>query len=377
MFRAGDAVGLSQGVASQSVTHLALHLRVNVLHVVHQVAGHHHAGLGMRGRQGLRLTQKGGSGRIVVGVRGDLGEVERQLRFPRCAPTVDHPGEELAVGAMGRDVALALIPNYPGDTERRDGVNHGVVSEARLMRPPRSRLDLCGRSPEVRVVFNDPTRRPDLGRSAAPVAVDEAHGHTQLFVESLAEEIPNGTEMHHFLGRTHHPAGRQVILRSLGGGLGNVEEPDHGVCGLRGLLLRLAQSLVARPLHVALAAANPHLADQHVLEHEFMTGLDPNGVGPTGLRGLDLGRPAPAVGSRSLPGVGGPTDRHRDGLRGSGPPPQGGIGALLQHHVRTNHRGQAHGGGERTGAQAQSSEEQDQSFHNEDRREDSKNHGEA
>ena len=231
------------------------------------------------------------------------------------------------------------------------------------MWPPGKGFEFRGCGPEVRVVFDDSARRPNFGRSAAPVAVDEAHGHAQLLAELLAEEISDRAKMDHLVGRTHHPAGRQVILRSLGGGLGNVEEPDHGVRGLRGLLLALAQSLVARPLHVALTAANPHLAHHHVLEHEFMGGLDPNGVRPPGLRGLDLGRPAPAVGSRGLPGVGGPTDRHRDGLRGSGPTPQSGVGALLQHHVRADHRGQSDGGGERTGPKTQNCEEQEQSFH--------------
>ena len=306
----------------------------------------------MRGRQGLRLAQESSPGRVVVGVRGDLGEVERQLGFPRLSPAIDHPGEELPVGAVGRDVALALIPNHPGDAERCDGVDHGVERQPRLVRPPGDWFDFRGAGPEVRVAFNNAARRPDFGRSAAPVAVDEPHGHAQFLVQALAEKIPNRAEVKHLLRGANDPSGRQVILRCLGRGLRYVKEPDHGVRGPRGLLLGLAQSLIARPLHVALAAANPHLADQHILEHDLSASLDADRVRPAGLRCLDLGRPAPTIGGRSLPCIRRPADRHRDGLRSSGPSPEGRVGVLLQHHVRTDHRGQAHGGGERTGAQA-------------------------
>ena len=341
---------------------------MDVLHVVHQVAGDHHAGLGMRGRQGLRLAQEGRPGRVVVGVRSDLGEVERQLGFPRRSPAIDHPGEELPVGAMVGNVALALIPNHPGDAERCDGLDHGVERQPRLVRPPGDWFNFRGAGPEVRVVFNDAARRPDLRWSTAPVAVNQAHGQAQFLVQALAEKIPNRAEVKHLLRGANDPSGRQVILRCLGRGLRYVKEPDHGVRGPRGLLLGLAQSLIARPLHVALAAANPHLADQHILEHDLSASFDADRVRPAGLRCLDLGRPAPAVGGRGFPYVGGPTNRHRDGLRGSGPSPEGRVGVLLQHHVRTDDRGQAHGGGERSNEQAQSSEEQEHSFHDGDRR---------
>ena len=304
-----------------------------------QIVGRNHTAAGDQLlRPALRLAQIGRQP-VAVTERRDLDEIERQFTQPplRTPPGhhISHPCSILRVTA---DVRLALIPKESADGIAGQRVHHGVVH--------RHRTHVVGqfgngflRKVNVRIGLQRLARGPALDAAAAPRTVDDPDRDIQRPREHFGEEIGRGAAPRGGSRREFVPGARNTLLRRIALRIGHLQEADAAALRIGagdGLVATLDQTVpiaAERHVHIALTAAKPHLADQHVVQHPLVATRngDPLRLVTTGgsfQRHLPAAFPvAFRRGFRAPRGH----DFHRR-MR-IGPAPKFHIRILLQHHV--------------------------------------------
>ena len=120
---------------------------------------------------------------------------------------------------------------------------------------------------------------PRLRRRASPRRVNDPDRHVPRLLEIASEEVADGREVLHRLGRTDVPLafdGGQRRQRFL---LRDAEVADPRVVGRRDLLFPVVDRLLSDaqaelPLHVRLAAGHPDLADENVAKDDLVRARD-------------------------------------------------------------------------------------------------------
>jgi hypothetical protein len=302
-------------------------------------------------------VQRGRSGRLAgaefdpLAQPDDTVQVGQALAFPHARRLQRRPvgvdvcggGPVLCVHAFQRQARLprgheALQAIAPRGAEAGVVGRHGAH-----------------RGGEVGVLQSGVAAHPGLQHGAAPGGVDQADGHALHRLHLAREVVADGAELADLAGLGDDPGRR----RDLGLGLHAGAQRHAQVAQLR--VLRRGDFLGAgvggreRPLHVGLAAQQPDVADQYVVQHHGLVALDEQAVRPAGRQRGQLHPPA-AIGADTRAG-GAAAERHAQRLAGRGLAPQGQRAVALQHHVLAEHMGQSHfgldGGGEQGQQQGQ------------------------
>ena len=166
-------------------------------------------------------------------------------------------------------------------------------------------------------------------------------GTCRAFSRIPSEEIADGREVLHRLGRTDVPLpfdGRQRRQRFL---LRDAEVADPWVVGGRDLLFPVVDRLLSDaqaelPLHVRLAAGDPNLADENVVEDDLVRPGDRQHERAAGQERRQMRQPFTVGAGRDGDRLFG--DLHRDGFTRSRRAPDRHLRALLQHRVISEER---------------------------------------
>ncbi len=110
-----------------------------------------------------------------------------------------------------------------------------------------------------------PCAQPGFDARAAERGVDQAHRHVHVLLQLAREVVAGRGELRHVRGRGRLPAHRsgEIAARRGHAGLRHPEQADAVVAGAGDLRARV-QAAMHLQLHVRLAAAQPHIADQHI-----------------------------------------------------------------------------------------------------------------
>ena len=156
-------------------------------------------------------------------------------------------------------------------------------------------------------------------------------------MQRAPKEKANGREAHHRFRRGRHPFALKIPLRFLRAHRRHGDQPDVGKLGCETFEVRVVRA-VNRPRHVRLTGANPHLAHEHIREHQLVAARDGQRL-PLGIRLERLQLHAPDAiftggGGMFLAG-------ERNGyLFARGRPAPNRIDLLpLQHHAAAEDRG--------------------------------------
>ena len=251
-----------------------------------------------------------------------------------------------ALGILQRvqaHVGLALVPDHALEGVLPHGRPLAVIHDggAVHLEDPAPGERVGG---HAGIASHDFPGEPAFHAAAAPGVVDDAHGHVQHLVQVLGEEPRGGAELRRVVRAALLPGGVHDVLGRIRAHLGNGGETDAApvAAGFGDLLQGAVHGAVVeapeRHLHVALAAAQPHFADQHVAEHDLLaTGADRDrlllvasgggghlhrpGAVPVRLGGIAAAVPGRAYGNAGA---------------GVGPAPEPGLRLLLQDHVLTD-----------------------------------------
>ena len=278
----------------------------------------------------------------------DLDVVER-LAFaaPQLPPVVDHRHHLVGVTGAAPDIRAALIPAEPLDRKVMQRVNHPVVKDFDRIH---AALPLA-RGDRRRVEIGEPAlqrrREPRFDPRAAATAVDDPHGDVQRPTEVAAEQVADGAEGLDAPGRGFAPGTRHILPGTKPAVDFHREEPHVGVLRTFGDdLLRMFDRAVAASLHgdlhVGLPRAEPHLADEDILQHDGFAVAVAQGDAARlerGGRGCDRHAPASLlVGLRPYGAA--PRGCDADFGLGRRPAPELHFAGLLQHHVVAHDGGQ-------------------------------------
>ena len=176
---------------------------------------------------------------------------------------------------MTADVRLALIPKESADGIAGQRVHHGVVH--------RHRTHVVGqfgngflRKVDVGIGLQLLARGPALDAAAAPRTVDDPDRDIQRPRKHLGEEIGRGAAPRGGGRREFIPGARDAILRRIALRIGHFQETDAvtlRVSAGDNLVAALDQAVPIAAeghIHIALAAAKPHFADQHVVQYPLV-----------------------------------------------------------------------------------------------------------
>ena len=400
---AGLSVDVLHGEGVQALGHGNLLQGMDVL-LVADVAedSHRHAGQlrALRLLQAQRVPVEGSPHGGIEG--GQLAGEEGQLRVvPRLLPAFAHPRKQgcIALRLAGVGVALALIPQRAADAEGRDPGDHVLEQTAGLVRISDGALRVVNQTALKGAVMGGAVQRffdeivhvdlhvadgglkafevclrlfaegiaqrgvkaeilagvlvgeegfgrnPALNLRAAPVAVDDAHGHVQRLRQQRGEVIADGGEAGDAAAVGQRPAGFGAVHRiEVPAVLGNVlTAAGDGLQAHVGINRRLGQSAAAGDahhghLHVGLSAGQPDLAGGDVFKGDgFIAAADFEG-GDDARRGrVDAGHPfALRVGDALRTGV---AQRDFHLCPGGRSAPDGIRAAVAQHHMAGKHFG--------------------------------------
>ena len=258
--------------------------------------------------------------------RGPLG-VDVAGRVP--AGSI-HPRERQA-GLPGRHSPLQLLPQHGAE----GGVVHG-------QRPDRRR--------QVRVAQGGAAAHPGLQHGAAPGGGDEADRDALHRLHPAGEVVTDRAELAHASRLGDHPRRRRDLrFRSHAGTQRHPQLAQSRILRRRHLL-RAGVGLRQRPFHVGLAAQQPDVADQDVLQRDGLVAGHLQPVRTAGRQRIQLHAPA-AIGTDASGGLAA-AQRHGQRLAGRGLAPEAQGAVALQHHVLAEDLGQAHlglGGGGQQG----------------------------
>ena len=253
---------------------------------------------------------------------------------------VDHRHHLLGVVGAASDVRTALIPAEALDGEVVQRVDHAVVEnlDGRHAALPLARGERRG--VEIPEMFLQLGREPRLDPRAAAAAVDDPHGHAERPAQVAPEEVADGAEGLHRGGRSLAPGARHVLARREAAVDLHREEPHVGILRALGddlerVFDRAVASALHGNLHVRLSRAEPHLADQHVAQHDrFAVAVADADRAFLERRRRRAQRRAPAAFGVGLRPHGRPPRRGHPHLRTRGrPAPDLHVRRLLQHHV--------------------------------------------
>ena len=146
-----------------------------------------------------------------------------------------------------------------------------------------------------------------------------------------AEEVPGCGPAAYRLGATDLPGAVEVADGLPGGDPRDLDLADVRVVG-GGPLFGGVQAAVDGHLHVRLARAEPHLADEDVLEGERVLPRHGHGQRPAGLQRRQRDAPLAVIAGFRRHGRG-VAELHFDPLPGIGPAPDLDVLLLLQNHV--------------------------------------------
>ena len=364
---------------------------MDVREIAH-VVDHGHSGIRLLGVElRLRLLDVGDAG---IAPRSELHEVQLQVRvLELLRPAVVERVHLRAVALVLARVVASLVPDEAADRHRRKRRHHSVPEHARLLLGTAvdslsavaaallarllERIRLKQR--QFRHVLEVGTRRKAAGRrpgvdvGAAPAGIHQADGDLKRTVEferkivahcrrqaqaalEVGEQLrihlhPRGLQPEVWLGLPHVRHLHETHERTLR----HLE--DH-----RALAIAEARPLPPdRAAGVGLARAEPHLANQHVLDLLLVRGVlrgpeavsvrpapavrlaAGNGESPPLARGrhrIELDPPrAVVLGDNGLLLVGEP---HRHSLARVRKAPHANGHLPLQHHLVAKHRRQAH-----------------------------------
>ena len=172
--------------------------------------------------------------------------------------------------------------------------------------------------------------RPSLRGSTANRVHDDPDGNVHLLLDLSGEIVADGGDPGCGFGRDDAPVAIDHIDMVVGGMTADGVEANVGVVGRPDLLI----GILCEPqgqTHVGLPAAEPHVADQDIVQFSALMAGDLHGIGSTGRRRLNLHLP-PAIGAGSA-GCGVFADLNLDGITRIGPAPDGVGLAALQDHV--------------------------------------------
>ena len=333
-------------------------------------------------RHRLRLAQFGpvAVSRLLrlIGEVGQLHPVEGEFaNAPFVAPAFDHEGKQRAVLQRPAGVGLPLIPDRSPDAVADRGGEHAGMDVARpgvashvafgIARLIRGRLSFClgllgGSLPLLHLLvvvglgsgeggfqLGPPclerleafvsrdllALHPGLRSAAPPGIIDQADRHTERLLQLAAEVIARSRKRPDGLWRADLPRAIEISLWFLRALDRHVDQPDRGECGRRPLQIGIP-ALVNAPLHVRLPGADPHLADQHIVERNGVLPLDSQRVrAAVGHHRIEEHLPLPV--RSSLRGVGLRAERHGDSLSRLSLAPDPVADPLLQHHVIAEH----------------------------------------
>ncbi len=179
---------------------------------------------------------------------------------------------------------------------------------------------------------------PVLDRGAAHGGDEETHGLLQLAVEVSAEEIRGGAEVGQVLRGAEFPRAPRLLV-AFARAAGALHEHAELRMVRGGLLVLEGTQPAHRPGHVRLARAQPHFADEHVLDRDRVAALHRHAGAFAGLQRIELHAPlALLIRFRRLRLAG---DRHRDLLPRSRPAPDRNRGTGLENHMVRKRRGQS------------------------------------
>ena len=179
-------------------------------------------------------------------------------------------------------------------------------------------------------------RNPAVDVRTRPVRMDQADRNTQLLGQTDGEMEPAGGTLGLSPVLADDPStGDQGALRFRADSVFGVIEPDERVIAVEFLLgtgqPRLAPG-VERHLHIRLTAANPNLADDHVLERQGVVPRDDQGPRLGGGRHCrEPNQPAAVLTRGGFDR--GALVRDRDLFPGVGPSPNVDLPIALKHRV--------------------------------------------
>ena len=208
------------------------------------------------------------------------------------------------------------------------------------------RLHLLDPLAEIGDVRERTAAGPRLGQRTAPAGLDQADGHVEVPVQLLAEEIARRREVGHVLRRADLPAAvahLRVGERRGAGRVVDMQQTDVPVAvGLLQLPLHVRHAVGHAHLHVRLSRADPHLADEDVLQLDGPAVRNRHRVGTARRGGLHGRRPAARGIGRGLVAAAVPRSSDPHGAARCGLAPEFHVAPLLQHHVVGKDGGQLH-----------------------------------
>ena len=132
---------------------------------------------------------------------------------------------------------------------------------------------------------------PSLHRRAAPRAVDEAERHLELLVDLAAEVVADGAKERRILRCRHGPFAGDIVEWSRARFSRDGEDAQLGEVARCDFSFGVF-SIFDDPLHIALAAGQPHFADGDVLHGERVLSRNRHVASEAGLEPFQLRGPA-------------------------------------------------------------------------------------
>ena len=181
--------------------------------------------------------------------------------------------------------------------------------------------------------------RPRFNACPAPGRIDQAHWHTQLFMEFAPEIItrrrePAPTAICHGLRRAHLPLRVDVRLRIGRPAVGHHQQADTRVIRRRNLLLAVLAGADAH-LHIRLPGADPHFTNEYIRERQLVRAGNRHHMRASCLHRRQHRDPLSALIRLGFPFLRSDLDRHL--LLGTRPSPHHDRSVPLQHHVVAEH----------------------------------------
>ena len=168
---------------------------------------------------------------------------------------------------------------------------HDEVAVLRARSPGDDAIEIRNQRIEVMERLEGCDAGPGLGRGSTHCVDDEPNGNVRLLLHTAGKVKRNRGDPASGVRRHHVPGAVDGVHRAVGRVLAHGEEADlwevRCLCVLRSCL-RLAQS----KLHVGVAAAQPDVAHQDVVQRHRLLAGDRHRVGASGGRRIDLRLPA-------------------------------------------------------------------------------------
>ena len=272
------AISFGQGNVGQPAANLLLVVGMDIVDVANVGGLRHACARNLQGRH-LRFPQERQAGALVA-VRSDLHKIERLvLVVPQLAPTVDQRPHFLGVQHAFTIVRFTLVPQRTTNAIRHQRRNHAVVQgqgglhvDVPLVVLGGKGVELVGNILQSGHALETFGGGPGFNAGTAPIGTNEAYWHIGKFfvlAQVQRKEVAHGGEIANCLGGGHFPSLGGDIRFGLGGGaLRDFDMANERVIAIQSFLGGVGRD-VDSPLHVGLAAAQPHFTHQNIGEGLF------------------------------------------------------------------------------------------------------------